>query len=85
MSKKTFAAGVMAATLLSCAAVQAAPTEITFWHAMANTLGDWVNDLTTQFNEKVPQCHLTSVYKGSYDQTMSSGIAAHRARRSPNI
>lgn len=86
MSKHKLAAGVMAASLLTAAAgVQAAPTEITFWHAMANTLGDWVADLTAQFNEKVPQCHLTSIYKGSYDQTMSAGIAAHRAKRSPNI
>lgn len=85
MSKHTLAAGVMAATLLTCASVQAAPTEITFWHAMANTLGDWVSDLTAQFNEKVPECHLTSIYKGPYDQTMSAGIAAHRAKRSPNI
>lgn len=30
MSKHTLAAGVMAATLLTCASVQAAPTEITF-------------------------------------------------------
>ena len=49
MSKHTLAAGVMAATLLTCASVQAAPTEITFWHAMANTLGDWVSDLTAQY------------------------------------
>ena len=52
---------------------------------MANTLGDWVADVTKDFNAKTPQCHLTSTYKGTYDQTMTSGIAAHRAGRSTNI
>ena len=85
MSKKFVAAGVMAASLMAAGAASAAPTEITMWHAMANTLGDWVADVTKDFNAKTPQCHLTSTYKGSYDQTMTSGIAAHRAGRSPNI
>lgn len=85
MSKKFVAAGVMAASLLAAGAAGAAPTEITMWHAMANTLGDWVADVTKDFNAKNPQCRLTSTYKGSYDQTMTSGIAAHRAGRSPNI
>ena len=85
MSKKFVAAGVMAASLMAGGAASAAPTEITMWHAMANTLGDWVADVTKDFNAKTPQCHLTSTYKGSYDQTMTSGIAAHRAGRSPNI
>lgn len=85
MSKKFVAAGVMAASLMAAGAASAAPTEITMWHAMANTLGDWVADVTKDFNAKTPQCHLTSTYKGTYDQTMTSGIAAHRAGRSPNI
>ena len=37
MSKKFVAAGVMAASLLAAGAAGAAPTEITMWHAMANT------------------------------------------------
>lgn len=85
MSKQLMVAGALAAAMLTSGAAQAAPTEITLWHAMSNTLGDWVADLTREFNEKVPQCHLTSSYKGTYDATMTSGIAAHRAHRSPNI
>lgn len=72
MSKKFVAAGVMAASLMAAGAASAAPTEITMWHAMANTLGDWVADVTKDFNAKTPQCHLTSTYKGTYDQTMTS-------------
>lgn len=85
MSKPLALAGIAVATLLAATSAQAAPTEITLWHAMSNTLGDWVADLTKEFNEKTPQCHLTSTYKGTYDQTMSSGIAAQRAHRGPNI
>ena len=40
MSKKFVAAGVMAASLMAAGAASATPTEITMWHAMANTLGD---------------------------------------------
>ena len=53
MSKKFVAAGVMAASLLTATAAGAAPTEITMWHAMANTLGDWVADVTKDFNAKM--------------------------------
>ncbi len=86
MSKHHTLAGLTAAILMAATAgAQAAPTEITLWHAMSNTLGDWVADLTKEFNEKNPQCHLTSTYKGTYDQTMSTGISAQRAHRGPNI
>ena len=57
MSKKLVAAGVMAASILTAGAAGAAPTEITMWPAMANTLGDWVADVTKAFNAKTPQCH----------------------------
>ncbi len=82
---KRSAAALFAAASLAAASVSAAPTEISMWHAMSNTLGDWVADLTKDFNESQTDCRLTSSYKGSYDQTMMSGIAAHRAGRSPNI
>ena len=85
MSKHFAAAALSAAVLLAVGSVQAAPTEITLWHAMANTLGDWVQDVTNNFNKSQQNCRLTSSYKGSYDQTMMAGIAAHRAGRSPNI
>ncbi len=85
MSKRFVAAGLAAAVLLAAGSASAAPTEITWWHAMANTLGDWVQDLTDKFNQSQQNCKLVASYKGSYDQTMTSGIAAHRAGRSPNI
>mgnify|MGYP002606998449 FL=1 len=85
MSKQIAAAALSAAVLLAAGAASAAPTEITLWHAMANILGDWVQDVTDNFNKSQQNCRLTSSYKGSYDQTMMAGIAAHRAGRSPNV
>ncbi len=85
MSNKTLVASLIAASLCVSTYAHAQPTEITFWHAMSNTLGDWVNDLTKEFNEKNPKCHLTSTFKGTYDQTMTTGIAAQRANKGPNI
>ncbi|BBF22708.1 sn-glycerol-3-phosphate ABC transporter substrate-binding protein UgpB [Sutterella megalosphaeroides] len=83
MSKTFVAAGLMSAALLA-GGVQAA-TDISMWHAMTGSLGDWVQDLANDFNKSQQNCRLTPTYKGSYDQTMTSGIAAHRAGRSPNI
>ena len=82
MMLKHFAlAGLAAATM----AAQAAPVESTWWRAMAHTLGDWVQDTANNFNKSQTACKIVPTYKGSYDQTMTSGIAAHRAGRSPNI
>ncbi len=86
MSRKMVMAGLATACLMAFSAgSHAAPTEITWWHAMTNALGDWVTDLTNEFNERNPDCHLTSTYKGSYDQVMTTGISAARAHRAPNI
>ena len=74
MIRKTVVAALSAACALSAGSALAAPTEITMWHAMANTLGDWVADVTKQYNESQQECRLVSTYKGSYDQTMTSGI-----------
>lgn len=86
MMKRSVAAFLSAAILTVVgSSAHAAPTEITMWHAMANSLGDWVNDVADGFNKSQSKCHLTPSYKGAYDQTMTSGIAAARAGRAPNI
>ena len=56
MSKQIAAAALSAAVLLAAGAASAAPTEITLWHAMANTLGDWVQDVTDNFNKSQQNC-----------------------------
>ncbi|POF56029.1 ABC transporter substrate-binding protein, partial [Vibrio vulnificus] len=62
-----------------------ATTEITWWHAMGGQLGETVNHLATEFNASQNEYKLTPVYKGSYTETLTAGIAAFRAGQAPNI
>ena len=64
MIRKTVVAALSAACALSAGTALAAPTEITMWHAMANTLGDWVADVTKQYNESQNECRHGATEKG---------------------
>jgi sn-glycerol 3-phosphate transport system substrate-binding protein len=78
-------------TLMAAAAVFAlgntaqAATEITWWHAMDGALGDVVNQITEDFNASQDEYKLVSINKGGYEDTMTAGIAAFRAKNQPNI
>ncbi|WP_417828641.1 extracellular solute-binding protein [Thalassospira sp.] len=78
-------------TLMAAAAVFAlgnsaqAATEITWWHAMDGALGDVVNQITEDFNASQDKYKLVSINKGGYEDTMTAGIAAFRAKNQPNI
>ncbi|WP_170423622.1 extracellular solute-binding protein [Ruegeria arenilitoris] len=62
-----------------------AETEITWWHAMGGQLGETVNKLAEDFNASQDEYKITPVYKGSYEETLTAGIAAFRAGEQPNI
>lgn len=62
-----------------------AATEITWWHAMGGHLGDVVNEIATEFNASQSDYKITPVFKGSYEETLTAGIAAFRAGEQPNI
>jgi sn-glycerol 3-phosphate transport system substrate-binding protein len=62
-----------------------AKTEVTWWHAMAGQLGETVNKIATDFNASQDDYEITPVYKGTYTETLTAGIAAFRADQSPNI
>lgn len=62
-----------------------AETEITFWHAMGGQLGETVNELAKDFNASQDDYKITPVFKGSYEETLTAGIAAFRAGEQPNI
>ncbi|MEO1732447.1 MAG: extracellular solute-binding protein [Pseudomonadota bacterium] len=62
-----------------------AQTEITFWHAMGGQLGETVNQVAADFNASQSDYVITPVYKGSYEETLTAGIAAFRAGEQPNI
>ncbi|MCV2875892.1 extracellular solute-binding protein [Rhodobacteraceae bacterium XHP0102] len=70
-------------TLMSSAAV--AQTEITLWHAMGGALGESVNALAEGFNASQSDYVITPVFKGTYEETLTAGIAAFRAGEQPNI
>ncbi len=81
MKRVTLAAA--AASLLSGAAY--AETEITLWHAMGGALGDTVNAIAEDFNASQDAYTITPVFKGTYEETLTAGIAAFRAGEQPNI
>ena len=77
---------------LSAAAVAAvlafpaqAQTEIQWWHSMGGALGEWVNDLAKDFNASQKDYKVTPTFKGSYAESMTAGIAAHRAGNAPHM
>lgn len=62
-----------------------ADTKIEFWHSMESELGSEVNALADRFNKQHPQYKVVPVYKGNYEQTLASGIAATRAGDPPAL
>lgn len=80
--KNLWLAGLISATVSSASW---ATTEVTWWHAMGGQLGDTVNKIATDFNESQSDYKVVPVYKGSYTETLTAGIAAFRANEAPNI
>ncbi|WP_413284485.1 extracellular solute-binding protein [Vibrio sp. MA40-2] len=80
--KKIWLAGLLSATVTGSAF---AATEITWWHAMGGQLGETVNKIATDFNASQSDYKLVPVYKGTYTETLTAGIAAYRANEAPNI
>ena len=73
-----FAASLMASTAF-------AETEIVWWHAMGGQLGESVNQIAESFNASQSEYKITPVFKGSYEETLTAGIAAFRAGEQPNV
>ncbi|MCT9000012.1 extracellular solute-binding protein [Chelativorans intermedius] len=74
-----------AALLLSTSATAWAETRIEFWHAMGGRLGEVVNEIAQNFNASQDEVELTPVFKGTYEETLTAGIAAFRAGEQPHI
>ena len=86
--KRTFGRAAMASAVAGAIFASApahAVTEIQWWHSMSGALGEWVNDLAADFNKQQSAYKVTAVYKGSYDVSMTAGIAAFRAGNQPDI
>ncbi len=76
---------VSAAALALVANTAFAETEITWWHAMGGKLGETVNQIAADFNASQDEYTITPVFKGTYEETLTAGIAAFRAGEQPNI
>ncbi len=84
--KSMLIAGVFgASTLMSGAAWSASTTDIQWWHAMGGRLGEVVNEIAENYNASQSEYNLIPTYKGGYEDTMTAGIAAFRAKQQPNI
>jgi sn-glycerol 3-phosphate transport system substrate-binding protein len=62
-----------------------AVTEIQFWHAMGGANGDRINQIAENFNQSQSAYKVVPVFKGTYPETMTAGIAAFRAGKAPHI
>ncbi len=62
-----------------------AVTNITFWHAMAGSAGQAVDEIVDKFNHSQNQYHIQAIYKGNYPQTLTATVAAFRAGKQPDI
>ncbi|MCV0429414.1 MAG: extracellular solute-binding protein, partial [Roseibium sp.] len=83
--RKTVASLVAAAALLGTSSASYAATDISWWHAMGGRLGEVVVDIANGYNESQDVCKITPVFKGTYEETLTAGIAAFRAGEQPNI
>lgn len=76
---------LLAAGMMTAAGPIMAQTDIQFWHAMGGRLGEVVEEIATKYNESQDTYNLVPTYKGGYEDTMTAGIAAFRAKQQPNI
>jgi len=87
MIRSRILAAATALALFAPGAIGAAyaKTQIQWWHAMGGRLGEVVDEITQQFNASQDEYELVSTYKGGYEDTMTAGIAAFRAKNQPHI
>lgn len=83
--KKVIISSLLAAGLSTLAVPAWAATEIQWWHAMGGALGETVNQIAENYNASQSEYVVVPTYKGGYEDTMTAGIAAFRAKQQPHI
>jgi sn-glycerol 3-phosphate transport system substrate-binding protein len=78
-------AGAAALWALVGSAMAATPIELQWWHAMTSVNAQAVNRIAAEFNASQSEYKVVPVFKGSYAETMTAGIAAYRAGKAPDI
>ena len=85
MKPKAFSLIILVSFLLAIPTMALAMTEIVWWHAHTGFLGERVNDIVNKFNSSQTEYAVKALHKGSYAETLTSGIAAYRAKTHPQI
>ena len=83
--KKTIIRTILAAGIAAIAIPASAKTELQWWHAMGGRLGEVVDEIATNYNASQSEYEIIPTYKGGYEDTMTAGIAAFRAKQQPHI
>ena len=83
--KKTIIRTILAAGIAAIAIPASAKTELQWWHAMGGRLGEVVDEIATNYNASQSEYEIIPTYKGCYEDTMTAGIAAFRAKQQPHI
>ncbi|MDB4248369.1 extracellular solute-binding protein [Amylibacter sp.] len=83
--KKTIIRTILAAGIATIAIPASAKTELQWWHAMGGRLGEVVDEIATNYNASQSEYEIIPTYKGGYEDTMTAGIAAFRAKQQPHI
>lgn len=76
---------VLAAGMMTVAGPALAATDIQWWHAMGGRLGEVVEEIAAKYNASQEEYNLVPTFKGGYEDTMTAGIAAFRAKQQPNL
>ncbi len=83
---KTLLSALLGLSLALCGASGAfAATEIQWWHAMTGANNKVVDQLADEFNRSQSSYKVVPVFKGTYPETLSAGMAAFRAGQPPAI
>ena len=82
--KRTIAAALLAAGCALSAQAQA-QVEIHWWHSMPGAIGEWVNDLAKEFNGSQTAYKIVPTFKGGYEESFTSFVAAYRAGSAPHL
>jgi sn-glycerol 3-phosphate transport system substrate-binding protein len=85
MKTKVFSLILLSVFFIVIPTVALAKTEIQWWHAMTGFLGEKVNEIANKFNTSQTEYVVNAVYKGSYSETLTAGIASYRAKTHPQI
>ena len=83
--KKIIMKTILAAGIAALAIPASAKTELQWWHAMGGRLGEVVDEIAKNYNASQSEYEIIPTYKGGYEDTMTAGIAAFRAKQQPHV